>query len=284
MGDHYVPQYYLKGFSQGSGSRIWVHDKQDGRKFATQIKSIANETGFYSPEVEQYLANTIEGPANTVLKKIRVRDQITDEDKGTLAEYMTVMMKRVPRSKERVRELMPSVAEELAQEINQQLKIVSTEQPEKSEFIQRRKSEIQEILDRFSKEPPKQIWLDNIIPEMSPNVVAAISSMNWRFLTFDEKPAFFTCDNPVFFFTGIGIGKPQSEVTLPISSHITLLATWKTGLSEGYFHATKQGVKEINRRTASNTTRFVFHCDDEDWILPFVTKNRWQLHLMQQIF
>jgi len=66
MGDHYVPQYYLKGFSQNEGKRIWIYDKTDGVKFPTQVKSIANITEFYSREVEQYLANTIEGPANKV--------------------------------------------------------------------------------------------------------------------------------------------------------------------------------------------------------------------------
>ncbi|MCI5222854.1 MAG: DUF4238 domain-containing protein [Candidatus Electrothrix sp. AR4] len=105
--------------------------------------------------------------------------------------------------------------------------------------------------------------------------------MNWKFLTFDKCPAFLTCDNPVFFHIGIGIGKANSEVSFPISSNITLVATWKNGTTEVCYPATKQGVKEINRRTASNTTRYVFRREDEEWILPFVTKKRWELHLFQ---
>lgn len=46
MGDHYVPQYYLKGFSQNNGKSIWVYDKEEGSKIQTQVKSIANITGF----------------------------------------------------------------------------------------------------------------------------------------------------------------------------------------------------------------------------------------------
>ncbi len=52
MGDHYVPRYYLKGFSQNDGKTIYVYDKTERRSFKTQVKSIANETDFYSPEVE----------------------------------------------------------------------------------------------------------------------------------------------------------------------------------------------------------------------------------------
>lgn len=81
MGNHYVPRYYLKGFSQDDGKSICAYDKNERRCFATQVKSIANETDFYSPEVEEYLANSIEAPANGVLKKIRDRIEISADDK-----------------------------------------------------------------------------------------------------------------------------------------------------------------------------------------------------------
>ena len=109
MGDHYVPKYYLKGFSTDNGKRILVYDKNEGQKLPTQVKSIANITGFYSREVEQYLANTIEGPANTVLKKIRNREQIKPRDKEILSEYMAVMIKRVPKGKKQLDEMAPSI-------------------------------------------------------------------------------------------------------------------------------------------------------------------------------
>ena len=164
MGDHYVPQYYLKGFSNREGKEIWVYDRQERRKFSTQVKSIAKVTGFYSPKVEQYLADTIEIPANRVIRKIRDRGQVTDCDKGILAEYMAVMVKRVPKGKERLREHSPSVAKKLSQEICEQLTIVASTRPEKATLIQKRKSEIKEILNKYSKDPPKEIWLDTIPP------------------------------------------------------------------------------------------------------------------------
>lgn len=281
MGDHYLPQYYLKGFSQRSGKQIWAYDKQDSRKFQAQVKNVATETGFYSPEAEQYLANNIEGPANAILGKIRDRGQVTPDDKKVLAEYMVVMMKRVPQGRERVKKLAPVTADRLFEKISQQLSITTFMSPEEANLIRQRRSEIREFLDRYSQEVPKKIWLDNIPPQTTPRIVEAIRRMTWLLLTFDEKPAFMTCDNPVFYFTCIGIGKRESEITFPISSHVTLWATWRADLAEGYFSTTKQVAKEINRRTASNAGRYVFHCDDEGWVLPFVTKGRWQLHRLQ---
>ena len=241
MGHHYLPQFYLKGFSRASGNRIWVYDKQDARKFVTQVKSVANESGFYSQEVEQFLANAIEEPANEVLEKIRQRGLLNDDDKELLAKYMAAMMMRVPRGKERIKEKGPSVASKFQEEIDQQL-AVAAEHPEKAEFIERRKAQIEQILHRFGKDPPKQVWLDNIPPARSPQIVAALRSMTWRFLTFDRSPAFLTCDNPVFYFTWMGIGRRESEVTFPISSHVTLWATRRTDVSEGYTATTIQAV------------------------------------------
>lgn len=281
MVDHYVPKCYLKGFSKKDGKQIWVYDKNEGKKFPTQVKSIANITSFYSREIEQYLANTIEEPANKVIKKVREHKQITEKDKEVLAKYITVMMKRVPKGKDRFNELAPSLSDKLYREISEELSHIASEQPEKKDLVKRRKSEIKEIFDRYSKNPPKEIWIDNIPPERSPNVVAALVGMTWRFLTIDNNINFLTSDNPFFYFISIGIGKPNSEVSFPISNSILLWATWRTDLPEGYVQTTKQAVKEMNRRTVSNATRYVFHSKDEDWILPFVMKGFWKLHLFK---
>jgi ElaB/YqjD/DUF883 family membrane-anchored ribosome-binding protein len=281
MGDHYVPRYYLKGFSQNDGKTIYVYDKTERRCFTTQVKSITNETDFYSPEVEEYLANTIENPANDVLKKIRDRVEISPGDKRTLSAYMTCMMKRVPKGKEKLKELAPDTAEAVRQRIDSLLNVAAAAQPEKNEFIQKRRAEIGEIIDKYAKDPPKEIWLTNMPPEKSPRVLAALSSMAWRFLTFDEYPAFLTSDNPLFFFTSMGIGNQESEVTFPISSHIALWATWRLDLKEGYFPTNSQVVKELSRRTCSVATRYAFHSQGEDWVLPLLTKGRWQLNRLR---
>jgi len=278
MGDHYVPRYYLKGFSQDDGKRICVYDKNEWRCFTTQVKSIANETDFYSPEVEEYLANSIEAPANDVLKKIRDRTGISTDDKQVLSAYMTCMIKRVPKGRERLNDLAPGTAEKVATKVDEILNMAAGKQPERFEFIQKRRAEIQQIIDKYAKEPPKEIWLINMPPEKSPRVLAALSRMTWRFLTFDEHPAFLTSDNPVFYFTSMGIGKPESEVTFPISSHIALWATWRLDLKEGYFQTSPQVVKELNRRTSSVATRYVFHSVYEEWVLPLLSKSRWQLN------
>lgn len=281
MGDHYVPRYYLKGFSQNDGKTIYAYDRTTRCCVATQVKSIANETDFYSPEVEEYLANIIETPANGVLKKIRERVAISTSEKQLLSAYMTCMMKRVPKGKEKLKELAPGTAETVRQKFNTLLDAAAAEQPGKNNIIERRRAEIGDLIDRYARNPPKEIWLTNMPPEKSPRVLAALRSMTWRFLTFDVYPAFLSSDNPFFFFTSMGIGKPESEVTFPISSNITLWATWRRDLKEGYFPTNAQVVKELNRRTCSVATRYVFHSQREEWVVTLLAKGRWQLNMIR---
>ncbi|MBM4037391.1 MAG: DUF4238 domain-containing protein [Planctomycetes bacterium] len=279
MGDHYLPRYYLRGFTLEPGGQIWAYDKARLRKFRTAVKNVAMETGFYSREVEQLLANSVENPANQVLDKIRRFASLTSGDKDLLAPYIAAMMTRVPRHRLRMNETAPPVASRLYEEIAHELDLVALADPGLARLAAKRKLEAKEILDRYCDHPPKEVWLRNIPPASMPNLVASISSMKWCYLTY-EQPAFLTCDNPVFFFTWLGVSRPQSEISFPLSSRVALWGRRGEGIREEFLRAKRQAVYEVNRRTAANTTRFAFHCKDEDWILPFLGKGDWALHHM----
>jgi hypothetical protein len=64
MGDHYAPQYYLRGFTCPTDGMIWTYEKGGTIKFQTDVKNTGHETNYYSPEVENYLA---EEPLQTLL-------------------------------------------------------------------------------------------------------------------------------------------------------------------------------------------------------------------------
>lgn len=279
MGDHYIPQYYLSGFASSRDDMVWVYEKGGSLKFQSQVKNVAHETNYYSSEVERYLANEIEGPANSVIKKIRDRKQLTQSEKEKLAIYMVVMLKRVPQSKIRMKKTAPVVAQSLQQKWDKEISKLILENPSQTDLFEKRRAEIKANLEKYSKNLPKDFWLELIPPERTPNIVKVIPKMTWLFLTSEKFPVFLTCDNPVFYFQGIGVGKQESEITFPISSTIVLWATWKSDIQEGYSPIKNQAIKEINRRTATNATRFIYHARDEDWIPRFINKQEHQLNL-----
>ncbi len=278
MGDHYIPQYYLRGFSSPSDDMIWVYEKKGDLKFRAHVKNVGHEINYYSPEVETYLANQIEGPANVVIKKIRDREKITTIDKLKLATYMVVMLGRVPDSKIRLNKMAPGVIEKQQAEWDEKINKVIEKDPTQADLLENRRSEIKAILTKYAEDIPKNLWLLLIDPEKTPNVLNMLQQMTWHFFIYDETPIFLTCDNPLFYFRWMGIGKPESEVTFPISSNIVLWATWRKDLKEEYSQARTQTCREINRRTALNATRFVYHAKDEYWVKKVISKDNHRLN------
>lgn len=274
MGHHYVPQFYLRGFEAQGG--IWTYDKLGGPSFATQVKSIANETGMYSEELESFLANKVEGPAKPALSKIRAKEMLSPEERISLAKYIVILWKRVPRARERAIERMPEVADEVQANIRAELDSLVEQNPSYREKVSEWKVQVDQVIAQHRQNPPPEVWYHSIQSQSDPAVVDATLSMNWTFLCSDHHQ-FLTCDNPVFFFEHEGISKPTSELTLPLSTSVALWAS-RGGAPNGRFlTATPAAVKEINRRTAHNSTRFVYASRNESWIEPFVCRQQWRL-------
>jgi hypothetical protein len=278
MRNHYLPKYYLKGFSDKSGDYICVYDKSQRSSFKTHLKNVAVEAGFYPPEVDQRLANQIEGPANKVLAKIRRPIEITDHDKSLLAKYLLTVFKRVPRGKQRVKEHILETIRRFRHNKDQLAETIMASNPQLANLAPEDRDQVRRILrdqlDDLARDP-QEVYLKHLQSEETDIAIPWMTSMTWQFLTFDDEPAFLTCDNP-FYLTPIGLLKPRSEFSFPISSHIILSATRRTGAREGYLPTSERVVKQMNRRIAANATRFVYHSRDEEWILPFITKPKWR--------
>lgn len=274
MGHHYVPRFYLRGFE--SDGTIWTFDKKSGNSFPSQAKSIANETGMYSEDLESYLANEIEEPAKPALSKIRARERLVESDRLALARYLVVLWKRVPMARQRAFERMPEVATEVEANLNSELESLADLDPSKRSQVEELKRQVAETIAKHRANPPPAVWHHSIRSESGTRIIEATLSMNWTFLV-SEKNQFLSGDNPVFFFEHEGIGKPTSEITLPISSTVALWASRGTAPNGRYLRAQPGAVKEINRRTAHNSVRFVYASRNEAWIKPFLDRGNWRL-------
>lgn len=275
MGHHYVPQFYLRGFTEGD--RLWVHDRQARRSFLSQPKAVANENSLYTDELEQHLANEVEGPAKSAIEAIRKLATPTRSEREALARYVVSLWKRVPEGRARVVANVPQVAESIRREYTQQLREAAVSAAVPGERANARQNEMNAALDKFVREPPPELWHHNLGRDSSPNVVESLLSMNWRFL-FTEGAQLLTSDNPVFFFLHEGIGARSSELTLPLSSSVALWANRNTLTGPTFIEARPAAVRELNRRTAQNATRFVYSRREESWILPFVCKGAYVLN------
>jgi hypothetical protein len=282
MGQHYIPQYYLSGFSDPlKPSNIWVYEKGCNQINMIPIKVVASENKRWPPETESYLANNVENPATPVIKKIRNRELITINEKHTLACYMIIMAKRVPRGLERMKSLAPKVIEDMFNKLQGDILQLIKEYPSKRDALEAKLNELPSLKLQYETEFPVDIWYQNLKPDMSPQLLTILPQMTWIFLTSDRGQPFLTNDNPFFFDEGLGIGKPESEITFPISSDLTLWANWNKNLKEGYGHAQESIIREINRRTASNATRYVYYSQNAEWVTSLINKRKWRLNRIE---
>jgi hypothetical protein len=219
----------------------------------------------------------VEEPANKVIKKIRELQMLSVEERLIFSQYMTVIWKRVPQQRNRVRARAPEIMNPVFERIERELTEFGEKFPEKVDLVEKRKNELHEIRNTKENELIHDIWLKNLPPDKTPQSVDVLSQMTWRFLIADKDQYFITSDNPNFFFQWMGIGHEKSEVTFPVTKQIALWATWRADIDEGFFPTTSQAVKEINRRTASIATQYLYTPCADEWIRTLANKGRFRL-------
>ncbi len=279
MGDHYVPQYYLRGFgAPPTRDTIARFERGNVRVLVTKIKNVAHETGYYGPEMETFLAEQIEAPANIVLDKIRKKESITVSEKHVLATYIAVMVQRVPSGKERAEQMAPEAIKATFEKVEHAFASALERDPNKAEAVAQQRVTLARLRKQYDERFPKSFWLDALRFFATGRTKDVIGQMTWRIMFDERESAFLTSDNPVFFTTDIGLGNRHAELTFPISVHHTLWATWRDDLGEGYFPANPRVVAEINRRTVNSATRYVFFPREEKWVSHLVQRKDHVLH------
>ena len=88
MGNHYIPQEYLRHFANPVDlDKIWMYDKSSGEIKLLPIKVVAQESSFYTPEDERALNETIEGPAQFAINELRLGKEIDDKSRSAVSKY-----------------------------------------------------------------------------------------------------------------------------------------------------------------------------------------------------
>ena len=173
------------------------------------------------------------------------------------------------------KERTAEAAIEVEAELLAALSDLAAQEPAKAAFYEERKQQVNNIIKRQKNANYSDIW-QSTIPDASENIIETMLTMDWAYLH-SPRSQFLTCDNPVCFFEGEGLRSQTAELAFPISSEVAMLATRTRRFANMVLNAKSTGVKEINRRIARNTDRFLFYKWSEDWIVPFAKKMEWHI-------
>ncbi len=119
MGQHYVPQSYLRRFADCSdGGKVWTYDKEkpEDAPRLLPIKNVAQSSGFYTPQTEAYLNRIVEQPAAAPIAQLIQGERIYGVDRLTVAIYIQIMMTRVPHARTVFHHMAPDIAQAIVDE------------------------------------------------------------------------------------------------------------------------------------------------------------------------
>lgn len=223
MGQHYVPQAYLRGFEDPARPGfIWVQSRAAKKPRLAAIDEVAQSRGFYEEATEVLLASLIEAPANPVLAKLRQGQTIAPSERAAVAVYMATMMKRVPRGRARAESLTKPILDELCDEYRRTIGALLKSRGIDVGLAERRLTEVDAVQAKFSAELPSEVLKQVRDPMPTDPVVQAILKLRWRVLVAQRNEFFITSDNPLFYHEAYGVGTTNAEVRLPLSPKAAL--------------------------------------------------------------
>jgi Protein of unknown function (DUF4238) len=209
---HYVPQFYLRGFSAGSGrqAQIFVFDSDMKKSFTTLIRNIGNKRHFNRIEVHDADPNALEDGLAKIEAEIAVHLQeviaakafATEEHYNSTMNLIAMLSVRNPRLRGNMRDFHVDI-------VGRVMGLsLSTKERWDSQIEKMRESgvPVKENLNykdmkRFYEEKNYNIVIDQthligLELKMVEPVLKELSARSWCFACAPEGNQFITCDDP----------------------------------------------------------------------------------------
>lgn len=281
---HIVTEAYLSAFIAADQPRkdsVWVFDKRTKEIRLQPIKDTAVIRGFYSfdlPDGTRDISleeafSRIESKAIPIIRRwCEEGAKPTVEEIPDAAAFVTCLFIRVPRTVEFIRALASataSVSIEILVSDEEKLRAAHAYLKENGKIEESFTVEdLRELARTFDEKFTVETSLKYALlksMEMFDVVYKNLLEMYWCLC--DSRPyngRFITCDAPVnaFFYEdgkagfGGGLGRPDVEVSIPISPYVCLSLDRKR--NEKIRKAKVSFVREINRRTAHQAERYIY--------------------------
>jgi len=272
VGQHYVPQAYLRHFQiPDRPGFFWLFDKQGGEPHIASITKVVQSHDYYSLETEAALARNVEKQGNQAMERLLQGKQLNSSERDDLSFYIAVMLMRGPYRRRMFLERYPKVLAETMAETRSE--IMAAALAADPAYATPLLAQVNAIGQQFALHPPPKVVAQMREPSPDKSMVAAIHNMVWRVLESSGPCYFITSDTPVFLHADLGLGLPESEVCFPLSTTRALHGCWygQRG-SLTFLQASQQSVKEINRRLASMADRLAFYHEPAPWLQQILSK------------
>ncbi len=285
---HFLPQCYLRGFSQprkkGKIHNVVVFDR-DGKQFTSNILNIAVKRDFnrveiegHAPDVfEQAIAQFEDELAPALSRILDARSLSDEKDRATLLNFIAHIAVRNPRHRENFRKFNEDIANgimDLATATKERWDS-QMRQAREAGYLKDTKNISYDKMRDFVKKKQYKIDLKNefhIASEMgaAEAVLPTLFNRKWVTLEPPEKSSgFITSDHPVCLmfsdpkmrggFYPPGHGLTGTEIIFPIGKRLAVVGAFE--LEDGEFTLDEDGVAGINGALVAYAERQIYAHD-----------------------
>jgi hypothetical protein len=277
---HYTPKFYLEGFTD-SGDLLHIVQRDTGRRWTSRAANTGLERDFYTLEdiptgedpyfIEKAFAQ-FEGQAAAVLGEIITNRTIPkDTDKyDTLINFIALAAARVPGMRRLISKPMEEIAQMMAQMMVSSKERFEQSFPEASAQGLTYETAREFVQHGMVIETTTAAYVNHLLSVVE-ILLPVLGNRNWtvcyndtageHFIVTDSPVAVTWSDTRPAGFFGPAFGKSETDVTVPLSSHVALIGRFEDVPET--LALSKQGVAAVNNKTLAYSSRFIAACDDD---------------------
>lgn len=280
---HYIPKFYLKGFSENG--YIYAYDRIKNSYKKQSIKSTACVEDYYTArkldgsknkEIEDFF-NMFETRAKYVIEKIEKQERINEEDKVYLSLFVSYLRVRVPEFEKFFNESGKKILGKHIDEImiNPELMrhIIKNYENDTGKKIEYSAEELINSVGSYEIKIPKEYRLQSML-DFGYEQGILIFNMDWLVQCAHKESSFITSDNSFILFSQdfnndskpIGLITPKTHKVIPLTHKSILIIGDVHGRTSIFEYIkenlTKEGTRLVNEIIAINCDRFIFAKDE----------------------
>lgn len=283
---HYLPRFYLDGFSRDGLVAVYDREKDEIRRQQPKDTTVighfytmVDDQGRKRYEIEALLSE-YEGKASPVIKKLAAKVPINADERTDLAIFIALGAMRTPDVVDSLRLMNSDLIMRIAKQTYADVDIVAQNLALDPDYADKAPDEVRaeaEMMVALAQNDGIQAvtnekWAVSMAIKMSLDVAPILAGRNWLVVHRDnEKKSFVTADAPVVLSTvaprppsiwGVGFGNADALVVFPLTESCVLMMSGDDG---DFAH--KQGnpdfVRRINLGVAGHCQRFVVGRDEQ---------------------
>lgn len=281
--NHYIPQFYQRGFIADGSGLIWVYEKgrqprrESVRKTGMELNLYAfvNEKKELDTQtVENELAKLDSNGAG-VIHKLEKGLLLTEEERWTLCRFVSAMWRRTLKHKNHAEQMATGMIKKFFEDhdakwLYERLRERVSSETEARALFDKQKAELEEIREEYTRQVPSFLFPSNALRESMFEKV--LFTMDWAYFRARPDTGFVTCDDPVVFNKGTGLKDKQAVIVFPLSRQVLLQAMWISDYRNNFRELKNPDVKMLNRWVVSNAHKQVYACKRSRVLCEFIDK------------